>query len=259
MKKEFNQSTSKIENLHNEITTAHFNKNHQNFNDVITKLGKLLGVTQIGFSNLTILPENKRMGFNHAITIFVKLSDGILNQMTDEPTQTYFSHYRSVNRLIDDISLRMLLFLEENGYPSVAIPASQSVTDPDDPFTGAFQHKTGGVLSGLGWIGRSALFIHETYGPRVRMGTVLTNAPLHTGKPSTISSCGSCRTCVSACPAMAIEGRLWEIGLSRNELYDAYRCSQYMKETFHHIGRGVVCGLCVVACPVGKSNSNLLR
>ncbi|WP_373482768.1 4Fe-4S double cluster binding domain-containing protein [Acetobacterium sp.] len=221
-------------------------------NLAISNLGHSLGATEIGFSDLALLPASKRMNFERGITVIIKLSDGILNQIGTEPTQTYFSHYRSVNRLIDDICLRLLLALEAQGYPSVAIPASQSVADPEDQFTGAFQHKTAAVLAGLGWIGRSALFIHQHYGPRVRIGTVLTNAPLAVGTPVTESGCGTCHACVSACPAMAIEGRLWKPGMPRNELYDAYACSQHMKETFHHIGRGVVCGLCVVACPIGK-------
>jgi len=221
-------------------------------NQIIINLGQSLGATEIGFSDLTVLPAKKRMNFDHGITVIIKLSDGILNQIGAEPTQTYFSHYRSVNRLIDDISLRILLELEARGYPSVAIPASQSVSDPEDQFTGAFQHKTAAVLSGLGWIGRSALFIHRHYGPRVRIGTILTSAPLIVGEPVTQSVCGSCRTCVSACPAMAIEGQLWKPGMPRNQLYDAHACSQHMKEAYHHIGRGVVCGLCVVACPIGK-------
>lgn len=232
----------------NDMQPKHDNYDHE----AIQKLAKSLGATEIGFADLSLLPAPKRMGYTNSITIIIKLSDGILNQIDTEPTQTYFSHYRSVNRLIDDISLRILLYLEEQGYPSVAIPASQSVTDPDDSFTGAFQHKTGAVLSGLGWIGRSALFIHKNYGPRVRLGTVLTNAPIKVGTPITASGCGSCRNCVTACPAMAIEGRLWEFGLPRNELYDAFSCSQHMKGAYHHIGRGVVCGLCVVACPIGK-------
>lgn len=221
-------------------------------NQSIIKLGQSLGATAIGFSDLSVLPAPKRMNFERGITVMIKLSDGILNQIGTEPTQTYFSHYRSVNRLIDDICLRILLALEAQGFPSVAIPASQSVADPDDQFTGAFQHKTAAVLAGLGWIGRSALFIHQTYGPRVRLGTILTNAPIITGEPVTESGCGSCRVCVSACPAMAIEGRLWQPGIPRNALYDAYTCSQHMKESFQHIGRGAVCGLCVVACPIGK-------
>lgn len=253
MKKEFEKPLLKNEHHNQETVPNHRDSSPDHFNEAIITLGKSAGATQLGFSDLTILPEPKRMGFNYGITVMVKLSDGILNQINHEPTQTYFSHYRSVNRLIDEITLRILLFLEENGYPSVAIPASQSVTDPDDAFTGAFQHKTGAVFSGLGWIGRSALFIHKGYGPRVRMGTVLTNAPVTVGKPTTVSSCGACRACVTTCPAMAIEGRLWEWGLTRNEMYDAFSCSQYMKDAFHHIGRGVVCGLCVVACPVGKS------
>ncbi len=237
MKKEVNHNHSLLQN---------------HFNQTIIKLGQSLGATEIGFSDLSVLPAQKRMNFTRGITVIIKLSDGILNQIGTEPTQTYFSHYRSVNRLIDDICLRILLALEAQGYPSVAIPASQSVADPEDPFTGAFQHKTAAVLSGLGWIGRSALFIHQCYGPRVRLGTILTNAPIIVGAPTTESGCGSCRVCASVCPAMAIEGRLWKPGMPRNELYDAYACSRHMKEAFHHIGRGVVCGLCVVACPIGK-------
>ncbi|MEL7659749.1 4Fe-4S double cluster binding domain-containing protein [Acetobacterium wieringae] len=221
-------------------------------NHTINDLGQSLGATAIGFSDLTVLPEQKRMGFDRAITILVKLSDGILNQIGEEPTQTYFSHYRSVNRLLDDISLRLLLTLEAQGYPSVAIPASQSVADPDDPFTGAFQHKTAAVLAGLGWIGRSALFVHQRYGPRVRLATVLTNGPLAVGAPVTESGCGHCRVCVSACPAQAIEGQLWTPGMPRNQLYDAFACSQQMKEAYQHIGRGAVCGLCMVRCPIGQ-------
>ncbi|KNZ41679.1 4Fe-4S double cluster binding domain-containing protein [Acetobacterium bakii] len=227
-------------------------EDQQLFEKSIRFLGKSLGATELSFSNIEVLTAEKRMGYSRCITIFIRLSQGVLDQIKYEPTQTYFSHYRTVNRLIDDITLRLSLFLEDRGYPSLAIPASQSVADPNDAFTGAFQHKTGAVLSGEGWIGRSALFIHRNYGPRVRLGTVLTNAPLTVGVPTTRSECGTCRACVTACPAMAIEGQLWELGLPRNALYDAYSCSQHMKDAYKHIGRGAVCGLCMVACPVGK-------
>lgn len=225
----------------------------ENLNEALEKLGRSLGASALGFSNLKLVSEEKRMGYSNGVTLIVRLSDGILNQIKDEPTQTYFSHYRTVNRLIDEITLRLVLFLEEQGYPSVGIPASQSVSDPEDSYTGAFQHKTGGVLSGLGWIGKSALFIHKEFGPRVRMGTILTNAPLKTGEPIKESQCGECKVCVTTCPSMAIEGKLWKFEMERKELYDPRCCSEYMKEAFHHIGRGVVCGLCVVACPIGKN------
>ena len=241
--------------MRKEINDASVNQKNDN-NDSIIKLAQSLGAADIGFADLTVLPAAKRMGYRYGITVVIKLSDGILNQIESEPTQTYFSHYRSVNRLIDDICLRLLLSLEAQGYPSVAIPASQSVSDPDDAFTGAFSHKTGAVLSGLGWIGRSALLIHKKYGPRVRLGTVLTNAPVTVGKAVTESGCGTCRNCVKACPALAIEGRSWEPGMPRNALYDAFACSLHMKEAYQHIGRGVVCGLCVVTCPVGTPSGD---
>ncbi len=224
----------------------------ETFNQELSDFAHSLGATELGFANLKLVPEEKKMGYHYGISVIIKLSDGVLNQIKNEPTQTYFSHYRSVNRLIDSITLRLVLFLEAKGYPSIAIPASQSVTNPSDQYTGAFQHKTTAILSGLGWIGKSALFIHHTYGPRVRMGTILTNAPLTIGVPITTSQCQNCRACVTACPAFAIQGNLWEMGMARSELYDPRACSNHMKKHFQHIGRGEVCGLCITACPIGN-------
>ncbi|WKY45870.1 4Fe-4S double cluster binding domain-containing protein [Eubacteriaceae bacterium ES2] len=227
-------------------------------NQIITHLNELaisLGATELGYSDLSIIDTEKRYGFKNAVTVVVKLAHGVMDQVVDEPTHTYFSHYRAVNRLIDQISLRLCLYLEAQGYKSMPIPASQSINDLyHEPYASAFSHKTGAVLSGLGWIGKSALFIHRQYGPRVRLGTILTNAPLLTGIPVKESECKSCKACVMVCPALAIEGINWEIGIARNKLYDAHACSIYMKENFKHIGRGAVCGLCVSVCPVGKCN-----
>lgn len=218
-------------------------------NDQITDLAKSLGATQIGFADLSPLKNKDRLGYERAISVIVQLSAGVLSQIKDEPTITYFSHYRSVNRLIDEITLRILLTLEASGYPSFAVPASQSLPSKKEPYQGIFQHKTAAVLSGIGWIGKSALFIHRDYGPAVRLGTVLTNAPLNTPVVHLKSKCGSCDICKKTCPAMAIEGINWEPGIERSMLYDARCCSEYMKEAYQHIGRGSVCGLCIVNCP----------
>ena len=52
-------------------------------NLAINHLGTALGATEIGFSDLTRLPAPKRMGFSRAITVIIRLSDGILNQIQD--------------------------------------------------------------------------------------------------------------------------------------------------------------------------------
>lgn len=225
-------------------------------NEKIEALGKGLGAAQVGFADLSSLDNGLNLGYPGAVSVVVRLSKGILAQIEDAPTATYFSHYRIVNRLIDEITLRVALALEEGGAMTLAVPASQSLPSVkgENLYRGLFAHKTAAVLAGMGWIGKSALFIHRDYGPAVRLGTVLTDAPLDTVAVLAESECGSCQACVKACPAMSIEGKLWKPGMERSQLIDARSCSEHMKEAYQHIGRGSVCGLCMVSCPHFRKN-----
>lgn len=225
-------------------------------NEKIEALGKGLGAAQVGFADLSSLENGLNLGYPGAVSVVVRLSKGILAQIEDAPTATYFSHYRIVNRLIDEITLRVALALEEGGAMALVVPASQSLPSVkgENPYRGLFAHKTAAVLAGMGWIGKSALFIHRDYGPAVRLGTVLTDAPLDTVAVLAESECGSCQACVKACPAMSIEGKLWKPGMERSQLIDARSCSEHMKEAYQHIGRGSVCGLCMVNCPHFRKN-----
>jgi len=212
---------------------------------------KRLSVSDIGFSNVEgVVPENWKE-YKFAITVVIQLSQGIVEDIVDKPTETYFSHYRSVNYHINEIGLKTTIELQNSGYKAIAIPASQSLYNT--PYYGVFPHKTAGTLAGLGWIGKSNLFIHHRFGPRVRLGTILTNMELPVGKPITASRCHQCNLCTKNCPAMAIEGINWHQGMERKDLYDAHGCSSYMKEAFQHIGRGSVCGICISSCPIGKA------
>ncbi|MDO4289098.1 MAG: epoxyqueuosine reductase [Eubacterium sp.] len=226
----------------------------RNLNEAISKIALDMGAGRVGFANLEVLPPKERLGYAKAVSVIIPLSRGVLSQIKDAPTITYFSHYRAVNRLLDQITLRILLLIEAQGYEAFSVPASQSLPGRADPYRGVFQHKTAAVLSGQGWIGKSALFVHPDYGPAVRLGTVLTDAPLETEEVAPKSQCGGCDACKRACPAMAIEGVTWTPGMARNMLYDAHSCSAHMKEAYQHIGRGSVCGLCIVSCPYFKKN-----
>lgn len=208
-----------------------------------------LGVSDIGFSRVEGQVPKNWSHCEYAITIVIQLSKGIIDDIVDQPTQTYFAHYRSVNDHINHVTLRTTIELQSKGYEAIAIPASQSLYDK--PYHSVFPHKTAATLAGLGWIGKSGLFIHREFGPRVRLGTILTDMEFSDTTPVTTSKCGDCRLCVESCPAMAIEGVNWEQGVERNRLYDAHGCSSYMKERFQHIGRGAVCGICMSVCPIG--------
>ncbi len=210
------------------------------------------GATFVGFSKVhdKLSPGLKPVG--NAVTIGIRLSDFIIDQIDSFPTYAYFHHYRTVNALIDHITLRGLLFLQDNGYKAMAVAASQTVNDTEDKYCGIFPHKTAAVTAGLGWIGRNGLFISNEYGPRVRLGTILTDMELPAGENMVKDSCGSCRKCVEACPAMALTGNCWEAGCDRSRVVDAKACSDYMNSKFKHIGRGSVCGICIRVCPQGE-------
>lgn len=213
---------------------------------------KSWGASKIGFSYVAdYLPEELRH-LKSGITVMIRLSDQIIDLIKDRPTHTYFHHYRAVNFLIDQITLRTTLLLQEWGYLAMAVPASQTVKTEEEKYSGIFQHKTAATRAGLGWIGKNGLLITPEYGPRVRLGTVLTSMELPYGQPVEESRCGQCIECVKSCPAMALHGVNWQAGMERKMLVDAHACSIHMHDKYRHIGRGSVCGICIRVCPVGS-------
>jgi epoxyqueuosine reductase QueG len=222
-----------------------------NLENKIKDYASFMGVTEIGYSNVEgLVPENLK-NLKYAISFVIRLSDSIVNEITDKPSFTYFHHYRTINTLIDQITLRTLLILQEYSYNAFAVPASQTVNNLNKTHHGIFQHKTAAARSGIGWIGKSALFISNNYGPRVRLGTVLTDyKPYNIGRPSK-NKCANCNLCKDNCPSNAIKGVLWNESLNREDIYDAELCANYMKKNFKNIGRGSVCGICMKVCPYG--------
>jgi epoxyqueuosine reductase len=225
---------------------------HVEFRDKLRDMGASI----VGFSEVKTKLPLSLSKLEYAVTVGVRLSDFILDEISDRPTYTYFHHYKTINTLIDQITLRGMLYLQEKGYNSVAVPASQTVNDADESYCGIFPHKTAAVLAGLGWIGKSDLFISNQYGPRLRLGTILTDAILPIEKSNLQGKCGECRLCVDSCPALALTGNSWHEGCNRSTIVDVKACSDFMNSKFKHIGRGSVCGICVKVCHKERTVSN---
>ena len=207
------------------------------------------GIDLFGTADLSTLLPQRFAATPYSITLGVHLSGNVMNEVKAGPTHRYFHHYRTVNAFLDMCALKCIIYLQRQGYDACAIPASQSTSESG--FEGDFPHKTAANMAGLGFIGRSALFISGEYGPRVRLATVLTSMPQQS--PELMQpQCGSCRACVNACPCGAITGEPWTMEAGREELVDAALCSRWMKQKYQHIGRGVVCGVCAAVCPFGK-------
>lgn len=204
------------------------------------------GASDVGFC---CPPDGDFGDCKNAVSVVVHLSDAIVDEIGAEPTHTYFNHYRSVNAFIDALLLKAGLFLQKQGYRYITVAASQSINKNGWNYTGRYSHKKAAVLSGLGTIGKSSMFLHKDYGTRVRLGTVFTDAPFDVSDVQPVSLCKNCDLCVKACPSGAISGKEWAPGVTREEMFDAEKCSTYMKKHFQHIGRGAVCGICMEVCP----------
>ncbi|MHA2358325.1 MAG: 4Fe-4S double cluster binding domain-containing protein [Candidatus Heimdallarchaeaceae archaeon] len=216
---------------------------------------KSQGASLVGIADTTIL--NRTFGLNRrklknyprAISIGVKLSDDIIDGISKGPTLEYAQHYRDKNSDLDNFAEFISKKLQERSFKTIAIPASKRYNQKK--LAAIFPHKTAAILSGLGWIGRSALLISHDLGPRIRFTTVLTNAPLEADEPQTLSECDKCIACVKACPAEAITGKLWTFGIERKEIFDAYKCFDHLEIQKLKVGE-TICGICINVCPIGK-------
>lgn len=210
------------------------------------------GATLLRCGDLSSLPAEVRKGMPAGICIGRALRPSVVREISSGPTRLYAEEYRSVNALLQTLADACAGFLGEHGFQ--AAPA-QSTTMALDRATLAtpLPHKTVATRAGAGWIGKCALLVHEDYGPAVRYITVLTDAPLPTGIPVTVSRCGDCTACVSACPAGAPSGRQWHAGLAREAFFDAFKCFDCAREQAAAIGvEQPLCGRCIAACPYTK-------
>ena len=208
-----------------------------------------LGADLVGFCALESAPVKDLPHLRYALSIGVKLSDAILQTIDSAPSFVYFQHYRTANALLDNIAFRLSREIEKLGHSALPVAASQSL-GKNNPSRGVLPHKTAAVLSGLGFVGKSGLFLSEKYGSKVRLATILTDMPLQAESPVIENGCGNCTICQTACPAGAIFGALPTKDGERN--FDPEKCSKYMKEHFQDIGRGSVCGVCMRVCPKNK-------
>jgi epoxyqueuosine reductase len=213
----------------------------------------LVGVADTDpLKGLQLSPPDLLDPFTRAISIALRLPATVFEGIVDRPTPFYSSIYQTANRILDEISFKAANFLQADGHRSLPIPASQ-VLDRENWF-GAISHKAVGRMAGLGWQGKSLLLINPQYGPRIRLATILTNAPL-TSDNSIANRCGECTLCMDACPVRAIKGISTEAHYqSREEALYFSRCAEKLVGEFSAmplIG-AAICGICIKACPFGR-------
>ena len=188
-----------------------------------------------------------------AIALLKAFDTDELRGVEDGPHETYYAGYLRLNAALGAAAARLVEALRAAGlaaeYVPPTVPEELYDTIADWGDAGVFAHKTAATWAGLGWIGKTALFVSPEFGPRVRLATVFTDLALEAGTPVAEGGCGTCRRCVDACPAGAGRDVTWQAGMPREALYDAKACEA---ETERHTDLGGVCGVCIAVCPWGR-------
>jgi epoxyqueuosine reductase len=218
-------------------------------NDELKKFLLSSGASLVGFADLQEIDSEAHDGFPFGLSIAIALNPQVMAEIKVGPTKRYNAEYDNLNTLLDGLSLSAAKFLLGKGYDAKARLAT--VEEDEATLKAKLPHKTVATRAGLGWIGKSNLLITEKYGSAVRLVTVLTDAPLSTGKPVNSSRCEDCTDCVDACPAQAITGAHWQPGLPRESIVDVFACRTKARELTAKLAgeRKSICGLCIVACP----------
>ena len=183
------------------------------------------------------LDEELKIGLPNVISMAYPLAGEVFDTFDRYPSGVYQNHYRTVNNHLNAEALKLSRYISNLGYKALPVPASHSV----ELFSGHLSHRMAAMLSGNGWIGKSALLITEKYAAKVRLVTVLTDLPLSGRKPEIPFKCADCRKCIEICPVKAIYDDPQE--------FNREICYKYLQSLIKRdIVEELICGLCIKAC-----------
>ncbi|HOX04762.1 MAG TPA: hypothetical protein PK280_00050 [Planctomycetota bacterium] len=199
-----------------------------------------VGIANIGrFANaprmmhpLNIFPDCRSV-----ITIVQPIPRGTYRGITEGThwaNYTFYSYNRLNTLFRPAVTFATACFIEDHGFEAVplypGVPERPGVQDPVRPDRPPpeinLNVRIAALACGLGEIGWSKVFIHPKFGPRVRLGTILTDAELEPDPiPEQGRLCNRCMRCARDCPGGAIprpgerppvrieiEGRVFEWG-----------------------------------------------
>ena len=162
--------------------------------------------------------------------------------------EAYVMEKRVISNRLHSIGETLSDYLQAMGHPAIDVPKGSQ------HYMGPVSLKHLAVHAGLGYLGKNSLLINPLYGPRLRIGAVIT-----TFQPSSYGSCHeggriceTCNLCIMACSAGALlvpEGPgKYSISV---ETCHSYFCD--MRGILRKVENADVnCGFCMRACPAGN-------
>ncbi len=228
-------------------------------------------------------PQDLLPGARSVVAMAMRIPLAIVKTIPS-PSYTKFG-YHDLNAHLRELTYKVALFIEDQGFEALPLDPSiedkarevqilQEEPEPKIKILGDFSHRHAAVAAGLGEIAMSCMTVVPKFGPRVRIVSVITTAPLEPTAPWEGKSrfnicrpeaCG--RQCVKKCPAKALPG---------DGTIDHFKCrnhrnpGSYTLEYFKEIAAsgksggpsrstsrkaspptGQTCGICIKVCPIG--------
>lgn len=202
-----------------------------------------LGADKIGFADIDGI-ANDFIDLPNGISLVLKLPKKAMKYVNDEDYEAYWKCFHEKVAALSEIALKGEEYIKNLGYDAFALTMTRNECDMKKLLS-ILPYKTIATKSGLGWIGRSALFVTPEYGSAVVLGAILTDMPLEFGEPVTDSSCDECTNCQDACPVDAINPQKWNDRLNREDIIDIEACFEYIMDQYK---AGLGCTKCMSEC-----------
>ena len=192
----------------------------------------------------------------------------------------YYGHEAWINKL----SYRLALWLEDMGHMALPTPAGRDIpslrilsegAEPEVFMQGSFDLRLAAVNAGMGEIGVNNNLITAEYGSRLRLGAIITTAPLEADPPKQYGVvpdfCVECGyKCIKPCPAHALPGDgavdhykcmvMYPRKVSPEKAVDVFK-KRYGYPELQLAGRMMaftenaphICATCITLCPMDEA------
>lgn len=202
-----------------------------------------LGASKVGYADVKGL-ASEFVDLPNGISLVLKIPKETIQLVIDEDYEDYWKSFHEQIAILTDIALNGEEYIKKLGYNAFALTMTRNECDMEKLLS-ILPYKTIATKSGLGWIGRSALFVTPEYGSAVALGAILTDMPLEFGVPITDSECDDCTNCQDACPVKAINPQKWNDRLNREDIIDIEACGEYIIDQYKN---GLGCTKCMSEC-----------